>query len=261
MSTDPIQQKLNDALKHINNQRQQLQAIRDRLLRVESVLDVVLADDWGLWLYRNRAERMDPTVPIFDPERAAFHLFRYQFALSFVADKIVCDVACGTGYGAQLMKQSGRAVRVIGVDLCPQAIEYARAKHSAAGVEFAVGDVASLPLESETIDVVVSFETIEHVTNESQVVAEYARVLKPGGLLICSTPNEWPLEIAPFHTREYNRHSFCQLLGQQFTVQTLYNQNSGSSFAYNREQPSGIVTTTDDNHHLAECFIAVAVKS
>lgn len=260
MSTDPVQQKLNDALKHINNQRQQLQAIRDRLTRMESLFEVVLGDDWGLWLYRNRMERMDPTVPIFDPERAAFHLSRYQFALTHVANRVVCDVACGTGYGSQLLRQSGSAQRVIGIDLNPQAIEYAKAKHAGLGIEFQVGDVAAMPIESDSIDVVVSFETIEHVPNENQVVAEYARVLRPGGLLICSTPNEWPLEIAPFHTREYNRQTFCELLEQQFTVQSLYNQNSGSSFAYNRGQRCGIEVTTDQNHHLAECFIAVAVK-
>ena len=83
-------------------------------------------------------------------------------------------------------------------------------------------------------------------------------MLRPQGLLICSTPNMWPLEIAPHHVRVYNRDSFLNVLSAHFDVLELFNQNSGTQFAFNREQERGIIPTDDSNHELAECFLAVA---
>ena len=68
------------------------------------------------------------------------------------------------------------------------------------------------------IDIVVSFETIEHVPDDCALIAEFRRVLRPGGQLIVSTPNQWPLADAPFHVREYDRQSFEAVLDPRFRL-------------------------------------------
>lgn len=261
MEAKTLEQQLADALQYIRNQREQLAQLRERLSRLELLLEHCLGSAAGLWLYQNRSERMDPTVPIFDPGRAEFHLSRYRFAAGYVAGKEVVDIACGTGYGSRLLAESGPAARVTGIDICPEAIAYARSRHSLANTDYLTGSVISIPLPDCSVDVVVSFETIEHVDEDVEAISEYARILRPGGWLICSTPNGWPLEIAPHHKKVFDRESFRQLLEREFHQLQLFNQNSGTSFAYNHGQPAGIQPTTNENQAVAECFLAVCRKA
>lgn len=260
METKTLEQKLSDALQYIRNQREQLAQLRERVSRLENLFEHCLGSQEGLWLYQNRSERMDPTVPIFDSGRAEFHLARYRFASSYVAGKEVLDIACGTGYGSRHLAEAGRAANVTGIDICPEAIQYARSRHCLPNTGYLVGSVTAIPLPVESFDAVVSFETIEHVDEDVEAVAEYARVLRPGGLLICSTPNGWPLEIAPHHRKVFDRESFLRLLQPRFATIELFNQNSGTPFPYNHGQPAGIQPTTDGNHATAECFLAVCRK-
>ena len=69
------------------------------------------------WLAKNRLERMDATLNMFDEKRREFHLDRYRFAAARVARQKVLDCACGTGYGVRLLCEQGRAALVIGVDI------------------------------------------------------------------------------------------------------------------------------------------------
>jgi hypothetical protein len=79
---------------------------------------------------------------------------------------------------------------------------------------------------------------------------------------VLSTPNQWGLgEVAPFHVRDYSRESLLQALDPLFEVRALYNQNSGTPGRLeNRGRLREIVPTTAENHHWAECFIAVATR-
>lgn len=255
-----LQAQVQQQLTYIQNQRRQLQDLRERLDKIERWLPYLQFQPHVQWLMENRSERMDPTIPIFDPGRADFHLDRYVFAAEYCRDCRVADVACGTGYGSQHLRVNGGATQVIGIDLCPEAIAYARDQHHGSGIEFrsAAGEQTGLP--PACVDVVVSFETIEHVEDDQALLREFARILVPGGQLICSTPNLWPLAIAPHHIREYDRASFLAALAPCFTIQALFNQNSGTTFEFNRGQTRGIVPTTDDNHTLAECFLAVCQR-
>lgn len=221
----------------------------------------LLSDDpLCLWLYENMNERMDATVELFDKRRRAFHLDRYEFAANFVEGGTVADIACGTGYGAEILKKEGRAAKVFGVDIDAKAVEYARRLHSSTDVEYFCASGDSTPLASGSVDAVVSFETLEHVPSDLALLEEFHRVLSSHGLLICSVPNNWPLHGTPFHVRVYDRQRLESTLSNCFHTIALYNQNSGCDSEFNRGQPRGIRSTEDDNEENAECFIAVCVK-
>jgi len=116
------------------------------------------------------------------------HVARYQSVTTYVDQGKVLDIACGTGYGSKLLKEAG-AVRVWGIDISLEAIEHAREKYNAEGVQFLVGDITSIPLPAAFVDIVACFETIEHVEDYEGVIDELCRVLKSDGMLIISTPN------------------------------------------------------------------------
>ncbi len=250
-----------ESREQIRRQREQIARLRLRVERLERVIDALCSDPDAIWLYRNREERCDPSSPIFADDRGAFHKSRYQFASQFVADKTVIDIACGTGYGSALLADHGGARQVFGIDISADAVDYAMRRYQRPNASFLVGSAESIPLGDQTADVVVSFETIEHVQDAVAVIQEFSRALRPGGRLIISTPNQWPLDIAPFHTKVFCRSSFVELLQTCFSVEQMFNQNSGSDFPYNHGQPAGFVGSTQENEHLAECFVAVCRKS
>jgi SAM-dependent methyltransferase len=136
------------------------------------------------------------------------HLARYLFAQSYVADGLTLDIACGTGYGLPVLQS--RARRVIGVELDPRAVLEAK-QHADSSPPAAVimADGCRLPFEDQTFDVVTSFETIEHLEERRQFVAELRRVLKTEGTCIFSTPNAnhtKPINGKPrhpYHVHEY----------------------------------------------------------
>src|SRR5215831_8579299 len=101
------------------------------------------------------------------------HIYRYRFASEFVKGKRVLDIACGEGYGAAALLKAG-AASVVGVDICPETCEHARRKY---GIDARVGHVHSIPLPSHVIDVIVSFETLEHVDLPGRFLDECCRVL------------------------------------------------------------------------------------
>jgi SAM-dependent methyltransferase len=113
-----------------------------------------------------------------------------------------------------------------------------------------------LALPDACVDIIVSFETIEHVPDDRALIEEFHRVLRPDGQLIVSTPNQWPLKDTPFHVREYDLDSFVNVLKTRFDCVEIYNQNSGSETPLNRGQARGIVATTAANADLAECYVA-----
>lgn len=167
-------------------------------------------------------------VPECEREIWYEHMHRYVFARQFVAGLEVLDAACGEGYGAALL--GGVAARVVGVDLSAEAVGHARARYAGAGqLEFRRADVTELPFDDASFDRVVSFETIEHLSGQREMLAEFRRVLRPGGLLILSSPDREVYSDAlgtenPHHVRELSRTELLELVGQHFPACRLLGQ-------------------------------------
>ena len=100
---------------------------------------------------------------------------------------MVLDAACGAGYGTRLL--AAKAARAHGVDVDDQTIAYAANRFGGDSISFHAASVVSLPFEAGYFDVIVSFETLEHLVEQEAMLEEFKRVLKPGGTLIISTPD------------------------------------------------------------------------
>lgn len=163
------------------------------------------------------------------------HIQRYAYARRFVVGKKVLDVACGTGYGCPLLLKHG-AESYTGIDLDPEAIslamsrylKYHRAKFIQADAQ--EDDI----LENESYDVIVSFETIEHIKQYDKFLKKLYASLKPGGDLLISSPNRrisnptGSLQSKPnwdHHEQEWTLREFKHLLKRHgFSIREVRGQ-------------------------------------
>ena len=148
------------------------------------------------------------TVPGLAEENYWFrrHEVVYRRLVDRCADRDVLEAGCGEGYGADLIADVARSV--VGLDYDELTVAHVRARYPR--VDIRHGNLAALPLPDASVDVVVNFQVIEHLWDQPQFVAECARVLRPGGALLMSTPNRITFSpgrdtpVNPFHTRELN---------------------------------------------------------
>ncbi len=156
------------------------------------------------------------------------HLHRYAWCAPIVKGKDVLDIACGEGYGSAMLVRDARSV--VGVDIDDATVLHARAAyHNVTELRFVRGDAADIPLEDNSFDVVVSFETIEHHDRHAEMLSEIRRVLRPDGLLVISSPNKIVYsEMAgyhnEFHVKELDFHEFDAVLKGQFDEVIYFGQ-------------------------------------
>ncbi|TAM64637.1 class I SAM-dependent methyltransferase [Mycobacterium sp.] len=156
------------------------------------------------------------TIPGLDIENYWFrrHEVVYQRLAEHCVGADVLEAGCGEGYGADLIADVAR--RVIAVDYDESAVAHVRARYPR--VDVMQANLAQLPLPDSSVDIVVNFQVIEHLWDQTQFVVECARVLRPSGLLMMSTPNRITFSpgrdtpINPFHTRELNAGELAELL-------------------------------------------------
>lgn len=162
------------------------------------------------------------------------HVARYRWACRFTAGRRVVDVACGTGYGLELICREGGPLRIDGFDISPEAIEEARSRcTTGAPARVEVADATRLPAADHSYDVYLSFETIEHLRSVHTYLEEAVRVLVPGGMFVCSTPNRAAIRpgatldqqpLNRYHFREYDFDEFDALLRPYFSHVEWYGQ-------------------------------------
>ena len=203
---------------------------------------------------------------IVEQEIVIEHLQRYEAILEYVKDKVVVDAASGEGYGSQILAQV--ASKVYGVDISREAVEAARNKYIKENLSFKEGSITQLPFDNESIDVVVSFETIEHVDESMQItfMKEIKRVLRKDGILIMSTPNKkiYSDEFNyhnEFHVKEFYKDEFIAFIQNNFKYYKLYSQYKEVAY-YLTEQMSNTLYKKgryDENH--AKYYICIAGNS
>lgn len=185
----------------------------------------------------HRMSESDPSALPFTGERFTpecereiwyEHWHRYVFARRIVQGRRVLDVACGEGYGTAML--AAGSAEVVGVDIDAASIAHARERYGAiANVRYEVGDATALDFPDGRFDLVVCFETLEHLEAQQQMLAGFARVLTDDGLLIVSSPDRHMYsEVSgfrnEFHVRELYRDELLALLQPHFPALRLYGQ-------------------------------------
>lgn len=171
---------------------------------------------------KNDGERMIPEFHKNDLVYAE-HTTRYISAQEVCKGKVVLDIASGSGYGSRLLADT--AEMVYGVEIDIDSVNYAKENFSSPNIEFKQGSATDIPLPDSSVDVVVTFETIEHIKDYRRFMSEIKRVLKKGGIAIISTPND--IEFAEgnhFHLHEFEYEEFKKLVNEQFTHTKEYFQ-------------------------------------
>jgi len=160
-------------------------------------------------------ERLAAEDARFAPDMAR-HLAAYHLMAPFIAGKRVLEAGCGEGYGAALMAR--HAAQVVGVDYNAAALELARARHRLPNLEYRAVNLLDLAKEQPgEFDVVTNFQVLEHLDDPSPFLSAAAACVKPGGLLILTTPNRLAsVSENPYHVHEYVAPELQALLARFF---------------------------------------------
>lgn len=166
-------------------------------------------------------------LPRISGEIELEHYHRYLLTRKLAVDKTVLDIACGEGYGSNLL--SDVAASVTGVDISSDAISHAESTYHKENVKFLQGSCADIPVPDNSVDLVVSFETIEHHDQHEEMMSEIKRVLKADGMLVISSPDKKEYSDIPgykneFHVKELFLSEFDQLLRSRFKKVIMYGQ-------------------------------------
>ena len=176
------------------------------------------------------------TVPGVPAENYWFrrHEVAYRFVAPLVAGRRVLEVGCGEGYGTALLADG--AGTILGVDYDALTVAHAAAAYPR--TRFVRANLAALPIRGAFVDVVATLQVIEHVWNHGEFVRECGRVLRPGGLLVVTTPNRLTFSPGqdsprnPFHAREFTAAELTELLtGHGFADARLYGLHAGARLA------------------------------
>ncbi len=155
------------------------------------------------------------------------HMIRYAMVAPFVPGKRVLDISCGSGYGTQFLALHG-AIEVVGVDVDEASINFASKFYAHPNVQHIQSDAHYVrQLEDASFDLIVSFETIEHLQRPRQFLAEVRRLLKPNGQVFLSCPNDHRVSpwISPYHLHRFRFAEFRDLFLSLFGEAVFFGQH------------------------------------
>jgi hypothetical protein len=144
---------------------------------------------------------------------------RYLIARELSDRRDVLDIACGEGYGSDILATV--AAHVVGVDIAADVVAHAASRYARPNLAFKHGACEEIPLPDHSVDLVVSFETIEHIPVHEDMMREIRRVLRADGLLVISTPERHEYSDVtgyrnPYHVKELDRREFEHLMRSHF---------------------------------------------
>jgi SAM-dependent methyltransferase len=177
-------------------------------------------------------ERLVPGTAGWD-RYSADHVQRYEFFARICAGKKVLDMACGTGYGSHLIANSG-ASSVTGVDISEEAVAFALKNYNLPNLAFRKMDYRDVPALNQQFEIVISFETIEHVQNPAHFISVAAEVLAPDGQLVVSTPSKQKYagagKVNPFHLSELYYEEFREIFQKHVKLDRAYHQTETAAY-------------------------------
>ncbi len=157
------------------------------------------------------------------------HWHRYLIAREYVAGMRVLDAPCGEGYGSHLL--AGKALAVVGTDISTDAVAHANQRYTKDNLTYVAANCTQIPEPDASFDVIISFEMIEHIHEQEEFLSEVARLLKPDGLFIISSPNR--LEYSDrtgykneYHVKELDQGELKALLDPHFSAQQWFAQKA-----------------------------------
>jgi ubiquinone/menaquinone biosynthesis C-methylase UbiE len=178
------------------------------------------------------------------------HLHRYALVTEIIKGKAVVDIASGEGYGSFLMSQHARSV--IGVDISEEAVTHASTKYPGDNLRFKHGSAVQIPVPDATVDVLVSFETLEHHDQHDLMMQEIKRVLKPGGITVISTPDKLNYSDIPgyhnaFHVKELYTSQFDELMRKHFqNIVMLFQKSAIASLIFSGQNEASTTEYSGD---------------
>ncbi|MCM3588061.1 class I SAM-dependent methyltransferase [Mesobacillus maritimus] len=148
------------------------------------------------------------------------HIARYHFAIPYAKGRVL-DFACGSGFGSNILAKARKKeiTELFSIDIAEEAICYAKANYYHPLIHFQQGDVTdpTIPDKLGQFDLIVSFETLEHIELEEQFIHNIYRLLKPGGKLVISTPfgqGRGKPTSEPFHVHQLTVQEFHSMFDQ-----------------------------------------------
>ncbi len=212
-------------------------------------------------------ERVIPEL--VDADLLNEHLARYRFAKRFAAKlgdaARILDAGCGTGYGTAELAASAS---VTGTDISAEAVEHAHSRYRSERVRFIQGSCERLPFSDAAFDLLVAFEVIEHLDGWQDLLSEAARVLRPGGVLLVSTPNRDYYEQSrgeagpnPFHRHEFDYAEFQEALSARFAHVRIWTQNHAEAIVFAPEDATASTTESSGSSDPARASFYLAACS
>ncbi len=236
-------------------------------------------------------ERLIPEQ-VHDEDRAGLesldlHRQRYEFAATQTRSGPLLDMACGVGYGTRLIADRRADLQnLIGVDISPDAIEYARNHYACERVRYVAENAMTFGTESpqqQSYATIVSLETIEHLPEPEPFFSHLSNLLAPDGVLVASVPVTPSVDLNPHHLHDFTARSFremgkrnglvevaCQTQIQRVRLRELWGSEQRfrrenlrpNLLAYYLSHPTALWTRiwTTLRHGLANHYLTIAWK-